>query len=112
MQRISKAFHELIELGLIEEYPQLVGVQASGCAPVVEAFNKNLDPRNIPKIANPKTIAHSILDDWAPDGHIAITALKETNGLGVAVPDESIVEATKLLSEVEAIYAEPSSAVP
>ncbi len=107
-----KGLHELIELGLIEEYPRLVGVQASGCAPVVEAFNKNLDPRNIPKIANPKTIAHSILDDWAPDGDLAITALKETNGLGVAVPDESIVEATKLLSEVEAIYAEPSSAVP
>jgi threonine synthase len=107
-----KGIHELMELGLIEKYPRLVGVQASGCAPVVEAFNKNTDPRNIPKIINPKTIAHSILDDWAPDGDLAITALKETKGLGVAVSDESIIEAMKLLSEVEAIYAEPSSAVP
>jgi len=107
-----KGLHELMELGLVEKYPKLVGVQASGCAPVVEAFNKNLDPRNIPKIASPKTIAHSILDDWAPDGDLAISALKETKGLAVAVPDDSIVEAMKLLSEVEAIYAEPSSAVP
>jgi threonine synthase len=107
-----KGLHELMELGLIEKYPKLVGVQASGCAPVVEAFAKNLDPRNIPKIVNPKTVAHSILDDWAPDGDLAISALKETKGLGIAVPDESIVEAMKLLSEVEAIYAEPSSAVP
>jgi threonine synthase len=107
-----KGLKELKELGLIEKYPRLVGVQASGCAPVAEAFNKNLDPRNIPKIKNPKTIAHSILDDWAPDGDIAIVSLRETLGLAVTVTEEEIISATQQLSGVEAIYAEPSSATP
>jgi threonine synthase len=104
-----KGLKELKTLGLIEKYPRLVGVQASGCAPVADAFNRKLDPRNIPKVKNPKTIAHSILDDWAPDGDIALVSLKETNGLAVTVTDEEIISATKELSGVEAIYAEPSS---
>ena len=107
-----KGLKELKELGLIEKYSRLVGVQALGCAPVAEAFNKNLNPRNIPKIKNPKTIAHSILDDWAPDGDIAIVSLRETHGLAVTVTEEEIISATQQLSGVEAIYAEPSSATP
>jgi threonine synthase len=107
-----KGLKELKELGLIEKYPRLVGVQADGCAPVVEAFVKKLDPRNIPKIPNPKTIAHSILDDWAPDGDLAIVSLRETKGLAIAISDEEIISATKDLSSIEAIYAEPSSATP
>ncbi len=107
-----KGLRELRALGLIEEYPRLVGVQASGCAPVVDAFVKKLDPRNIPKVANPETIAHSILDDWAPDGDLAIVSLRETNGVAIAVPDEETISAMKELSGMEAIYAEPSSAVP
>jgi threonine synthase len=107
-----KGLKELRSLGLIEKYPKLVGVQATGCAPVVEAFQKKLDPRNIPKIANPKTIAHSILDDWAPDGDTALVAIRETCGTGVEVSEEQIIAATKELSRSEGIYAEPSSATP
>lgn len=104
-----KGLRELKELGLIEKYPKLVGVQAKGCAPIVEAFEKNLDPRNIPKIKNPKTIAHSILDDWAPDGDIALRSIKESGGLAVSVSEEQIISATKRLSTIEGIYVEPSS---
>jgi threonine synthase len=107
-----KGLKELKALGLIEELPRLVGVQGEGCAPVVEAFEKKLDPRNIPKIQNPKTIAHSILDDWAPDGDVALVSIRETNGKAIAVSDEKIIEAMKELSEKEGIYAEPSSAAP
>ncbi len=107
-----KGLKELKALGLIEKYPRLIGVQASGCAPVVEAFERKLDPKNIPKIKNPKTIAHSILDDWAPDGDIALVSIRETSGLAVSVSEEEIISATKELSGIEGIYAEPSSATP
>jgi threonine synthase len=107
-----KGLKDLKALGLIEKFPKLVGVQGEGCAPVVEAFEKKLDPRQIPKIQNPKTIAHSILDDWAPDGDLALVAIRETKGWAVSVSDRKIVSAMKLLSEQEGIYAEPSSAVP
>ena len=105
-----KGLKELKELGLISSYPKLVGVQATGCQPVVDAFEKKIDPRNIPKVQNPKTIAHSILDDWAPDGDIALVSIEETRGLALGVSDEEIVSAMKSLSGTEAIYAEPSSA--
>lgn len=107
-----KGLKELKALGLIDEYPRLVGVQAEGCGPVVEAFEKDLDPRNMPKIENPRTIAHSILDDWAPDGDIALVSIRETDGLAVAVSEDEIIFATQQLSGVEGIYAEPSSATP
>lgn len=107
-----KGLKELKALGLIEEYPRLVGVQAAGCGPVVEAFEKNLDPRNMPKIKNPKTVAHSILDDWAPDGDIALVSIRETEGLAIPVTEEDIISATRQLSGIEGIYAEPSSATP
>lgn len=107
-----KGLKELKALGLIDVFPRLVAVQGEGCAPVVEAFEKKLDPRNIPKIQNPKTIAHSILDDWAPDGDLALVGIRETRGLAVAVSDEKIIQAMKMLSEKEGIFAEPSSATP
>jgi threonine synthase len=105
-----KGLKELKNLGLIVSYPKLVGVQASGCAPIVEAFEKKLDPRHIPKIQHPKTIAHSILDDWAPDGDLALVSIRETGGLATSVSEEEILAATRELSVTEGIYAEPSSA--
>ena len=36
-----KGFKELVELGWTEEIPRLIVVQSSGCAPLVEAYNKN-----------------------------------------------------------------------
>jgi threonine synthase len=107
-----KGLRELRELGLVENYPKLVGVQGAGCAPVVEAFERGLEPRTIPKIENPHTIAHSILDDWAPDGDLALVATRDTKGLAIGVSDEEIVEAMKILSGKEGIYVEPSSAAP
>jgi threonine synthase len=107
-----KGLQELEQLGLLKNSPKLVGVQGTGCAPVVEAFEKKLDARKIPKVENPRTIAHSILDDWAPDGDVALVAIRETNGLAVGVNDEQIIEAMKVLSGKEAMYVEPSSAAP
>src|SRR5579872_2044145 len=68
LSSIFKGLRELKMLGLIESYPRLVGVQGKDCAPVVEAFDRGLPPEGIPSISDPHTIAHSILDSWAPDG--------------------------------------------
>lgn len=107
-----KGLRELNQLGLITNFPKLVGVQGAGCAPVVEAFEKHLDSRKIPKVKNAHTIAHSILDDWPPDGDLALEAIRQTKGVAISVTDEEIVESMKVLSSKEAIFAEPSSAAP
>ncbi len=107
-----KGIRELRELKLIDNYPRLVGVQGENCAPVVEAFERKLDPRDIPTIPNPSTIGHSILDDWAPDGDQALMAIRETKGTAMGVSDGEMLEAMKLLSSREGIFVEPAAAAP
>lgn len=107
-----KGLRELNQLGVVDGYPKLVGVQGAGCAPVVEAFEKKIDSRKIPKVKNPRTIAHSILDDWPPDGDVALEAIRQTKGLAISVTDEEIIESMRILSGKEGIFAEPSSAAP
>jgi threonine synthase len=107
-----KAVKELKELGLVDQYPKIVGVQGKYCAPVVEAFEKGLDPKDIPRVSNPRTIAHSILDDWTPDGDQTLTAIRKTKGIALGVTDKEILEASKLLSSKEALFVEPASAAP
>ncbi len=107
-----KGLKELRALGLIGDYPRLIGVQAMGCAPLVEAFERNLRPDEIPTITNARTIAHSILDDWPPDGDQALLAIRETGGAAVSVTDKEILNAMKSLSAHEALYLEPASASP
>jgi len=105
-----KGIKELQELGLITNSPKLIGVQGALCAPVVEAFEKNLD--HTERVANPSTIAHSIKDDWAPEGDSALAAIRKTHGQAVGVTDEEIVDAQSFLSSKEGLFVEPASAAP
>jgi len=109
---IFKGLRELKLLGLIEVYPRIVGVQGKDCAPVVRAFEQGLPPDQIPVVENPRTIAHSILDSWAPDGDQALTAIRESGGLAVGVSDEELYQSMKTLSSQEGLYLEPASAAP
>ena len=109
---IYKGLRELRSLGLIERLPHLVGVQGRDCAPVVEAFQRGLPPDQIPVVKDPRTIAHSILDSWAPDGDQALTAIRESGGLALGVTDEEMLQAMKALSSQEGLYLEPASAAP
>lgn len=105
-----KGLKELKLLGLIERYPKLVGVQGKDCAPVVEAFEKGLPPEEIPVVQNARTIAHSILDSWTPDGDQALSAIRETGGAAVGVTDDEILGAMKEMSWKEGLFVEPASA--
>jgi threonine synthase len=109
---INKGLRELKLLGLVESLPKIVGVQGKYCAPVVEAFERGLEPKDIPVVQDAKTIAHSILDSWAPDGDQALVAIRKSNGLALGVTDEEILDAMKVLSKEEGLYLEPAAAAP
>jgi len=108
---IFKGLRELKLMGLLDHYPKMVGVQGKNCAPVAEAFEKGLSP-DLMVIQNPSTIAHSILDSWAPDGEQALRAIRETNGLALGVSDGEILDAMKILSSKEGLFLEPAAAAP
>lgn len=101
-----KGFRELHGLGWIDRLPQLVAVQAEGSSAVVDAWEMN---RNILPVRS-ETLADSIAVDYPRDGERALRAVKESQGFGLRVSDEEIVEAMNLLARREGVFAEPAAA--
>ena len=81
------------------ELPHLLGVQASGSAPLVEGH----------VIKHPETIASAIRIGKPARGEQALSAVEESNGLIVAVPDQDILKAQRDLAH-QGIWVEPASA--
>jgi threonine synthase len=107
-----RGFGELKALGAIERLPRLVGVQAQGCAPFVEAIQLGLTWRDAASRRWPeiRTICGAIADDVIFDAHVAIPAVVESGGVAIAVGDEETLEAEKLVGSMEGLFVEPSSA--
>ncbi len=107
--KIWKGLQELAKLGLIDEpRTKMSGAQATGCAPIVTAWNaESLDIRPVV----PKTIAKSLAIGNPADGYYALGVLGETGGHAVAVDDDEIVAAMQLLAQTEGIFAETAGGV-
>ena len=102
-----KGFKELEALGAAGPLPKMIGVQAAGCDPIVQGFNRKEE--EVPVHPKPQTIAVSIADDTG--GAISLTTLYDSKGSAVAVTDKSILEAMRMLAGV-GVVVEPSSAAP
>lgn len=89
--------------------PSLVCAQPEGCAPIVNAFEKDID--YVEPVEKAAGIAEGLMIRHPQRGNAVLKTLKETDGLATAVSDEEIVEATKQLCKLEGIYVQPSSAV-
>ncbi len=110
---VWRGFLDLKRLGLIESLPRLVGVQATGCAPLKKAIDEGtpfLETLEDPW-PNPETVAGGIADDILFDGHTVLPAIRETGGAAIAVGDEAIVRAVHVLAEREGLLCELTSAV-
>lgn len=104
---VWKAFKEMKRVGLVKKLPKVVGVQASGCSPVVNSFEKNLVHVRPIEVAN--TIANAIACENPSYGNYALKAVKESKGFLGRVSDKEIVAAVKALGS-EGVFAEPSGA--
>jgi len=93
--------------------PRLVGVQPSGCAPFVRAVAQGQTAAQA--LADPwqqvDTIAGGLADDIPFDAHVALPAVRESRGTALAVSDDEIRAAQRLLAESEGLFIEPSAAV-
>jgi len=85
-----KAFEEMESLGWIEKgrRPRMVVIQASGCAPVVEAFNKGEQTAEMWKDA--ATAASGLRVPKPYGDYILLQILRESSGTAVAVSDEQM----------------------
>jgi threonine synthase len=107
-----RGFKDLRDLGLVTRLPRMVGVQAAGCAPFVEAIRLGRSAQEAltwrwPKI---ETIAGAIADDVVFDAHIALPAVRESQGTAVAVSDEESLAMEYALASTEGIFVEPACA--
>ncbi|MEM2103375.1 MAG: threonine synthase [Candidatus Bathyarchaeia archaeon] len=105
---VWKGFKEIEKTGRINALPRMVGVQAEGCSPIVDAYMRNASkPKNGKK---PFTHALAILVKNPYYGKFALEAVEESKGLAVSVSDKEIFHAEQLVAKLEGIFAEPASA--
>jgi threonine synthase len=101
----GKAIREWRALGLIERAPRLGAVQAAGAAPFAAAFERGFD-RLEPVQA--QTVATAIKIGNPVSYTRAVRALRETEGVALAVSDAEIL-AAKAAVDQAGIGAEPAS---
>jgi threonine synthase len=104
-----KAFDEMEQLGWIGSHrPRMVVVQSEGCAPMVRAFHEGQE------FAEPwpeaTTIADGLRVPAAVGDFLILRALRESGGTALAVPDNEMVEAARLMGRTEGIFACPEGA--
>ncbi len=85
-----KAFDELIKLGWLEkeDLPRMVAVQASGCAPIVRAYDAG--ERFATPWEDAHTFAAGIRVPAAVGDFLILDAVRDSGGFAVAVDDEAI----------------------
>lgn len=108
MAGTMKGLWEFQQMGLIDSLPRPVVVQPEGCAPIVRAFKKNLDPLAITPWDSNETVAGGLADPFPWDGDAALKYLKIADGRAIAVPDEAIERQLVSLGKLEGVFAEPS----
>jgi len=102
-----KGLKDLRALGFIDKMPKLMGVQAEGAAPLVRAWREGTE--EIEPVV-PDTLADSIAVGVPRDRIKALRAVRQTGGEYVAVSDEEILDAIRVLARGAAVFAEPAGA--
>ncbi len=94
-----KGYKEYFEDKKCTKLPKMMGIQASGAAPIVLGH----------KVDNPETIATAIRIGNPASWKYAEAARDESKGTIDMVTDEEILSAYRLLAREEGVFAEPGS---
>jgi threonine synthase len=105
---IWKGFREFRDLGVISGTPRMIGVQATGAAPLAKTWLTG--SRELQVVEEPRTIASAIRIGRPVNWVKALKAVEESKGALLTVSDEEILEAMKTLARLEGLGVEPSSA--
>ena len=104
-----KAFDEMEQLGFIgAERPQMISVQAAGCAPIVKAWDEGREAAEMWPHAS--TIAAGLRVPKPYGDYLILDILKKSGGVALAATDEEILDATRHWAKTEGIFAAPEGA--
>ena len=101
---VYNGFFDLLQLGLIDRIPRILGVQSTGCCPFVDAAEHGCDL--MPAAEN--TLADSIAVGVPRNPRKAQRAVRDSNGKWLAVSDDEILSAMRLLGRSEGVFSEPA----
>jgi threonine synthase len=104
-----KAFSEMEAMGWIgSKRPRMVSVQASGCAPIVRAFN------DAKETAEPwvgaKTVASGLRVPQAVADFLILRAIRDSHGTALSVSDEEMLAEIPRIGRAEGIFFCPEGA--
>ena len=118
----AKAFLQLQAVGLIEKTPRVYGVQAAGAAPLADAWRRVVENGGDPAAMTgleiqdavapvaPRTYADSISVGVPRNRLKAWSKVAQTGGGFLAVSDDEIRAAAKMMAAKAGVWAEPSGA--
>jgi threonine synthase len=107
---IHKALHELREIGLIDgPLPRLVAAQATGCAPVVRAYEAGAD--HCEAWVDAHTAAFGINVPKPLGDRLILDAIRETDGVAIAIDDEAALRAQRQCARTQGLFVCPETGV-
>lgn len=101
---IWKGLQEMAQLGWIRRLPRMLGVQADGARPLVDAFREGRDLEPGPA----QTLADSICVGHPRNWRKALRAVRASGGAFVAAADEAILDAMREAGRRAGVFGEPA----
>jgi threonine synthase len=102
---VYKGFEDLLNLGIIEQMPVIVAVQAEGSSNIIDNLGQKVF-----HTSPSSTIADSISVDIPRNFRMAADYLMKYKGETVKVCDTKILEASSILARNTGIFTEPAAA--
>jgi len=105
-----KAFEELEAMGWVPagKRPRMIAVQAGGCRPLVDAFERG--EQTTQAYPDAPTLASGLRVPNPAAGFLLLRILKESRGMAVSVSDQQMLDAGALLARREGVFASPEGA--
>jgi threonine synthase len=106
---MCKAFEEMETMGWIgSDRPRMVVVQAAGCAPIVDAFERAAVSAEFWE--NAATVASGLRVPKALGDFLILAGVRETGGTAIVATDQEMLDAGKELAALAGIFAAPEGA--
>ena len=104
-----KAFDEMEKLGWIDQKrPRMFSVQASGCAPIVRAFEAGEEFAG--EFPNAHTVASGLRVPKAIGDFLMLRILRDSKGGAIAVEDEEMIRTVREVGSAEGLFIAPEGA--
>src|SRR5438046_3351680 len=104
-----KAVDEMETLGGIgEKRPRMFAVQASGCAPIVRAFEAR--EKNAAEVLDAHTVASGLCVPKAIGDFLMLNILRQSNGGAIAIDDEEMIQVVREVGSSEGLFVAPEAA--